>query len=45
MENQQQVDANKVIESLLRQMSEYIQKVAVLEALLAQKESGEGENQ
>lgn len=33
--NDQQLDANKVIESLLRQVSEYAQKVAMLEAYIA----------
>jgi hypothetical protein len=33
--NDQQIDANKVIESLLRQISEYAQKVAMLEAYIA----------
>ena len=33
--NDQQIDANKVIESLLRQVSEYAQKVAMLEAYIA----------
>jgi len=33
--NDQQLDANKVIESLLRQISEYAQKVAMLEAYIA----------
>jgi hypothetical protein len=33
----QQVDAQKVINSLLRQMSEAVQKIAVLEALLESK--------
>jgi hypothetical protein len=32
--NNPQVDANKVVESLLRQILEYAQKVAVLEARL-----------
>jgi hypothetical protein len=31
----QEIDANKVVESLLRQILEYAQKVAVLEARLA----------
>jgi hypothetical protein len=35
MNEQSQVDANKVIESLLRQVAEYAQKVAVLEAYIA----------
>jgi hypothetical protein len=30
----QEIDANKVVESLLRQILEYAQKVAVLEARL-----------
>jgi hypothetical protein len=33
--NEQQLDANKVIDSLLRQILEYAQKVAVLEARLS----------
>ena len=33
--NDQQLDANKIIESLLRQVSEYAQKVAMLEAYIA----------
>jgi hypothetical protein len=33
--NEPQLDANKVIESLLRQVSEYAQKVAMLEAYIA----------
>lgn len=33
--SQQQIDANKVIESLLRQIVDYAQKVAILEAQLA----------
>jgi anthranilate phosphoribosyltransferase len=41
MNEQSQVDANKVIESLLRQVAEYAQKVALLEAMLAKKEVGE----
>jgi hypothetical protein len=35
MNEQSQVDANKVIESLLRQVAEYAQKVALLEAYTA----------
>lgn len=31
----QQIDAQKVIESLLRQIAEYAHKIAVLEAMLA----------
>jgi hypothetical protein len=31
----EQVDANKVIESLLRQVADYAQKVALLEAFIA----------
>ena len=31
----QQIDAQKVVESLLRQIAEYAQKVALLEAMLA----------
>jgi len=34
-QQQQQVDVNKVIESLTRQISEYAQKVALLEAYVA----------
>ena len=37
----EQIDANKVVESLLRQILEYAQKVAMLEAMLAKKEVGE----
>ena len=33
---EQQVDTSKVIESLLRQVAEYAQKVALLEAYIAQ---------
>lgn len=32
--NDQEVDANKIIQSLLRQVSEYAQKVAILEAYI-----------
>ena len=35
MNEQPQVDAGKVIESLLRQVAEYAQKVALLEAHIA----------
>ena len=35
MNEQSQVDTNKVIESLLRQILDYAQKVAVLEAHIA----------
>jgi hypothetical protein len=34
MDQQTQVDANKVIESLTRQISEYAQKVAIMEAYI-----------
>lgn len=37
--NEHQVDAKKVIESLLRQVAEYAQKAAILEAMLAEAES------
>ena len=39
MEEQEQpkIDAEKVINSLLRQMTEAVQRIAVLEALLEQK--------
>ena len=45
MNDQSQVDANKVIESLLRQVADYAQKVALLEAFVAsvdKSESNEG---
>ena len=42
MSEQSQVDAGKVIESLLRQVSEYAQKVALLEAFIASVDKGEG---
>jgi hypothetical protein len=32
--NDEQLDANKIIQSLLRQVSEYAQKVAILEAYI-----------
>jgi hypothetical protein len=35
MREQAQVDAGKVIESLLRQVAEYAQKVALLESFIA----------
>jgi hypothetical protein len=38
MNEQPQVDAGKVIESLLRQVAEYAQKVALLEAFVASKD-------
>ena len=38
----EQVDVNKVIESLLRQIAEYAQKVALLEAFVASVDKGEG---
>ena len=38
----EQVDANKVIESLLRQVADYAQKVALLEAFIASVNKGEG---
>lgn len=40
--NNDQVDASKVIESLLRQISEYAQKVALLEAYIAKFGTVEG---
>lgn len=39
--NEQQLDANKVIESLIRQVAEYAQKVAMLEAYIAQNSDEE----
>lgn len=42
MNDQPQVDAGKVIESLLRQVTEYAQKVALLEAFIASVDKGEG---
>ena len=45
MNDQSQVDAGKVIESLLRQVAEYAQRVALLEAFVAsvdKPESNEG---
>ena len=36
----QQVDAQKVINSLLRQVTEAVQKIALLEALLEQQQDG-----
>lgn len=36
----QQVDAQKVINSLLRQVTEAVQKIALLEALLEQQKDG-----
>ncbi len=39
--NEQQLDANKVIESLIRQVAEYAQKVAMLEAYIAQNSGQE----
>jgi hypothetical protein len=42
MNDQSQVDAGKVIESLLRQVAEYAQKVALLEAFVASVDKGEG---
>jgi hypothetical protein len=41
MNDQTQVDANKVIDSLLRQVGEYAQKVAMLEAFIASTEKAE----
>lgn len=41
--NEQQIDANKVIESLIRQVAEYAQKVAMLEAYIAQNSTQESE--
>lgn len=39
MDNKEhQVDINKVIESLIRQVADYAQKVALLEAYIAQIE-------
>lgn len=40
--NNQNVDAFKVIESLIRQISDYAQKVALLEAFIASKEAESG---
>jgi len=40
----EQVDANKVIESLLRQIVDYAQKVAILEAHIATR-TGEPNDQ
>lgn len=42
MNEQSQVDAGKVIESLLRQVTDYAQKVALLEAFVASVDKGEG---
>ena len=42
MSEQPQVDAGKVIESLLRQVADYAQKVALLEAFIASADKGEG---
>ena len=45
MNDQSQVEAGKVIESLLRQVADYAQKVALLEAFVAsvdKSESNEG---
>ncbi len=33
--NEQQIDANKIIESLIRQVADYAQKVAMLEAYIS----------
>jgi hypothetical protein len=41
-QQQQQVDPTKVIESLSRQVSEYAQKVALLEAYIAQIQPVQG---
>ena len=41
MNDQSQVDANKVIESLLRQVADYAQKVALLEAFVASVDKSE----
>ena len=38
----EQVDANKVIESLLRQVADYAQKVALLEAFIASVNKSDG---
>jgi len=38
----EQIDANKVVESLLRQIADYAQKVALLEAFIASVDKGEG---
>lgn len=43
--NNQNVDTFKVIESLIRQISEYAQKVALLEAYIVQIESQKGNEQ
>jgi hypothetical protein len=37
--NEQQIDINKVIESLVRQVAEYARKVALLEAYIEQANS------
>jgi len=40
--NEVNVDAFKVIESLIRQISDYAQKVAVLEATISQIQAQQG---
>lgn len=40
--NEHQVDVAKIVESLLRQVSDYAQKVALLEAFIASKEAESG---
>lgn len=42
---EQQVDVNKVIESLIRQVADYAQKVALLEAYIVQIEAQKGNEQ
>lgn len=40
--NEPQIEASKVIESLLRQIAEYAQKVALLEATIIQLQAQQG---
>jgi len=40
--NTTEIDASKVIESLVRQIADYAQKVALLEAHIAQQQPVEG---